>query len=38
MDPVLAFVVVGVVNVAVAILVIRGTAGLLLRERIIFGR
>jgi sodium transport system permease protein len=32
------FVVVGVVNVALAVVAIRATAGLLLRERIIFGR
>jgi sodium transport system permease protein len=32
------FVIVGVVNIAVAVIVLRGTAGLLLRERIIFGR
>ena len=32
------FVVVGVVNIAIAIVVVRGTAGLLHREKIIFGR
>ena len=32
------FVVVGVVNIVLAALIVRGTAGLLLRERIIFGR
>ena len=34
----MVFVVVGVVNVALAIAAVRATAGLLLRERIIFGR
>ena len=34
----LTFVVVGVVNIALAIAAVRATAGLLLRERIIFGR
>lgn len=34
----LVFVVVGAVNAALAVVVIRATAGLLLRERIIFGR
>jgi hypothetical protein len=32
------FVVVGVVNVVLAVAIIKGTAGLLHRERIIFGR
>lgn len=34
----LVFVVVGVVNVVLAVVIIRGTAGLLHREKIIFGR
>ncbi len=34
----LVFVVVGVVNVTIAVAVVRATAGLLLREKIIFGR
>ena len=34
----LTFVIVGAVNVALALAVIRATAGLLVRERIIFGR
>jgi sodium transport system permease protein len=34
----LVFVVVGVVNVTLAVVAVRATAGLLLRERIIFGR
>jgi len=34
----LVFVVVGVVNIALAIALVRATAGLLIRERIIFGR
>jgi sodium transport system permease protein len=34
----LVFVVVGVVNLAVATAVLRGTSGLLHREKIIFGR
>lgn len=34
----IVFVVVGVVNVAIAVAVLRGTAGLLHREKIIFGR
>ena len=34
----MVFVIVGVVNVALAVVVLRGTAGLLHREKIIFGR
>jgi len=34
----LVFVVVGLVNIILAVIVIRATAGLLHRERIIFGR
>jgi hypothetical protein len=34
----LVFLIVGVVNVALAIAAVRATAGLLMRERIIFGR
>jgi sodium transport system permease protein len=32
------FIVIGVVNIVLAVLAVRATAGLLLRERIIFGR
>ena len=34
----LVFVVVAVTNLAIALIVIRATAGLLVREKIIFGR